>query len=304
MKYKQWLNEWLEVYVKPTNKFQTYNKYRAVVKNHILKCLGEKDIENLSAETLQWFVSELHKRNLSTNTINGIFSILKLSLKTAKNHEKVKNIHINSIILPKTREKKVECFSKFEQQKIEKYIFENSKTKLFGIVLCLYSGLRIGELLSLKWTDVDFVRKCIYINKSCYDSWQGGRYCKIIDSPKTENSTRIIPILKRLLPKLKDMKRYAKSDYVIEGKFNQGISIRSYQYTFERMLKRLKIERKGFHSLRHTFATRALEVGMDIKTLSEILGHSNPMLTLKRYAHSLLEHKSEMINRLSKISVF
>ena len=159
MKYKEWLNEWLEVCVKPTNKFQTYNKYRAVAKNHISKYLGEKDIENLSAETLQWFVSELHKHNLSTNTINGIFSILKLSLKAAKNHEKVKNIHINSIILPKTREKKVECFSKFEQQKIEKYIFENSKTKLFGIVLCLYSGLRIGGVAFFKMDRCRFCKE-------------------------------------------------------------------------------------------------------------------------------------------------
>ena len=304
MKFKEWLNEWLEVYVKPTNKIQTYNKYRAVVKNHISKSLGEKDMEELSAEILQQFIAKLVQQNLSTNTINGIFSILKISLKTAKNNEKVEKIHINSLILPKTHEKQVKCFSKTDQQKIEKYILESPKSKLFGIVLCLYSGLRIGELLALKWKDVDFAKECFYINKTCYDSWQNGKYLKVVDLPKTENSIRTIPIFKKFLPKLKEIRKKSKSNYVVEGKFNQGISIRSYQYTFERLLKKLNIEHKGFHSLRHTFATRALEVGMDIKTLSEILGHSNPMITLKRYAHSLLEHKSEMINRLSKISAF
>ncbi len=303
MKYKEWLNEWLEIYVKPTKKFQTYKKYRAIANNHILKSLGEKDMEELSAGILQQFVTELFNRNLSTNTINGIFSVLKLSIKIAKNHEKVEKIHTNSIILPKTHEKQVKCFSKIEQQKIEEHIFDSPKTKLFGIVLCLYSGLRIGELLSLKWTDIDFAKECFYISKTCYDCWQNGKYVKIIDSPKTENSIRIIPIFKKLLPRLKEIRKKSKSDYVVEGKCNQGVSIRSYQYTFERLLKKLNIEHRGFHSLRHTFATRALEVGMDIKTLSDILGHSNPMITLKRYAHSLLEHKREMINRLSKISV-
>ena len=200
------------------------------------------------------------------------------------------------------RQGQIECFSKIDQQKIEKFISESEKTKLFGIIICLYSGLRIGELMALTWQDVDFARDCIYVNKTCYDSWNNQKYLKMIDFPKTENSTRAIPIFKKLLPKLREMKKHSKSKYVIEGKFDQGISIRSYQYTFERLLKRLGIEHKGFHSLRHTFATRSLEVGMDIKTLSEILGHSNPMITLKRYAHSLLEHKSEMINKLSKIS--
>lgn len=301
MKYKEWLFEWLEIFVKPTNKFQTYSKYRTVVHKHILQRLGEKDIGQLSAEILQQFIAELAAENLSTNTISGIVSILKLSLKIAKNHGKIENLDTNWLILPKTHEKRVKCFSKADQQKIEKFIFESPKTKLFGIVLCLYSGLRIGELMALTWQDVDFAGNCIYVNKTCYDTWKNNKYLKMIDSPKTENSTRTIPIFKKLLPKLRDMKKHAKSNYVIEGKFDQGISIRSYQYTFERLLKRLGIEHKGFHSLRHTFATRALEVGMDVKTLSEILGHSNPTITLKRYAHSLLEHKSEMINRLSKI---
>ena len=303
MKYKNWLEEWLEVFVKPTNKMQTYKKYKGIVKNHIERNLGECELENLSAEILQQFIAELVSENLSTNTISGIVTVLKLSLKLARINEKTKNLQINLMVLPKTHEKQINCFSKTEQQKFEKYVSSSSKSKLFGILLCLYSGLRIGELLALTWKDVDFVKNCIYVNKTCYDSWENGKYVKVLDAPKTDNSTRIIPIFKNLLPKLKEMKKNAKSDFVIEGRTNEGISIRSYQYTFERMLKKLGVEHKGFHSLRHTFATRALEVGMDVKTLSEILGHSNPMITLKRYAHCLLEHKSEMINKLSKISV-
>ena len=301
MKYQSWLNEWLEIFVKPTNKHQTFKKYKSIVQNHIIKFLGDYELEELSSEILQQFIAHLVEQRFSSNTINGVVAVIKLSLKMAKKQEKVDNLHINSLILPKTHEKIVNCFSKAEQLKIENFANKSHKQKFFGVMLRLYSGLRIGELLALTWQDVDMAKECININKTCYDSWQNGKYLKIIDTPKTQSSVRTIPIFKKLLPRLKEMKKNAKSKYVIEGRGGEGVSIRSYQYTFERMLNNLKITHMGFHSLRHTFATRALEVGMDIKTLSEILGHSNPMITLKRYAHCLLKHKIEMINRLSKI---
>ena len=96
------------------------------------------------------------------------------------------------------------------------------------------------------------------------------------------------------------MKKKSKCEFVIaDGE--KPVFIRSYQRTFELLLKKLKLPHKGFHSLRHTFATRALECGMDVKSLSEILGHKNPTVTLNRYAHSLLEHKTAMMNRLGKL---
>jgi integrase len=128
-----------------------------------------------------------------------------------------------------------------------------------------------------------------------------GEYVKVLDTPKTDNSVRTIPLPKQLLPYLKTLKKQSDCDYVVSGKGAYGVQVRSYQRTFENLLIKLKIEHKGFHSLRHTFATRALECGMDIKTLSEILGHKNPTITLNRYAHSLLEHKTEMMNRLGKL---
>ena len=124
---------------------------------------------------------------------------------------------------------------------------------------------------------------------------------KDIDTPKTDNAYRIVPIPKQLMVKLKEVKKHSVGEYVVDGKTKYGAEVRSYQRTFESILKRLEIAHKGFHALRHTFATRALEVGMDVKTLSEILGHGNPMITLKRYAHSMLEHKIEMMNRVGKL---
>lgn len=138
------------------------------------------------------------------------------------------------------------------------------------------------------------------MSKTCHDGNDGENHIRITDSPKTVNSRRVIPLPKQLLPKLKSIKKSSNSDFVVSVGSN-AVSVRSYQRSFELLLKRLNIDHCGFHLLRHTFATRALECGMDVKTLSEIFGHKNPTITLNRYAHSLLEHKSTMMNRLGKL---
>lgn len=301
MKYKDWLNEWLKLYVKPTTKTRTYKKYKRQIELHILPALGEFELHELTATVLQRFTVELSEKGLSANTVNGIVSLLKTSLKRAVQIGVANKEFSSAIVRPKGKEKQIDCFTKDEQKKIERYIAEKKKSQYFGIILTLYTGLRIGELLALTWNDVDLHKGIITVSKSCHDSWNNGKYIKIIDTPKTDCSTRVIPIPKQLLPHIKALKKISISDYVVSGKNEYGIGVRSYQNTFDLLLKRLNIPHKGFHSLRHTFATRALECGMDIKTLSEILGHKNPTVTLKRYAHSMLEHKAEMMNKVGKL---
>ena len=139
------------------------------------------------------------------------------------------------------------------------------------------------------------------INKTChYGKDENGVFGRITDIPKTQSSIRTIPIPKQLMPHLRVTKKKSLSTHIVSNGSNL-ISIRSYQRSFASLLKRLNIQHRGFHSLRHTFATRALECGMDVKTLSEILGHKSPMVTLNRYAHSLMEHKKEMMNKLGKL---
>ncbi len=301
MKYKEWLDEWLEYYVKPRAKERTYDNYKLQIDNHIAPELGEYKIEDLSALKLQKFVVDLSEAGLSPNTVNGIINILKNSLHLAVAVGKADRQYSDLIQRPKMREKPIESFSKAEQKQIETYIKEKNVPKLYGIIICLYTGLRLGELLSLEWTDIDFQKRMIFVSKTCRDFWIDGEYKKIIDTTKTENSERIVVFPKQLVPILKFMRQNSKGNFVIDGRTKYGAEIRSYQRTFERILKKLKIEHKGFHSLRHTFATRALECGMDVKTLSVTLGHKNPTITLKRYAHSMLEHRSEMMNRIGKL---
>ncbi len=303
MKYIEWLKIWLENYIKPSVKVRTYERYSLIVNKHIAKDLGECEIKTLSALVLQNYITQLLRngncktgKGLSANSVNGIISVLQSSLQTAHLTGVANTYTADKIKRPKLTEKPVECFSLAEQKKIEQAILNGKKDKMYGILLCLYSGLRIGELIALQWSDIDFTKGILTVSKSCYDSKNG----LIIDEPKTTNSRRLIPLPKQLIPLLKTINKKSISPFVVSAN-GSPVSVRSYQRSFELLLKRLNIPHKGFHSLRHTFATRALECGMDVKTLSEILGHKNPTITLNRYVHSLMEHKQEMMNRLGKL---
>lgn len=308
MKYHEWLSSWLENYVQPSSKQRTYIRYKEIVNQHIIPNLGELELYELSPFTIQRFVTELIKggnlktgKGLAPNSVNAIITVVQNSLKTACALGYTDSYTADKIKRPKAGEKKVECFSSVEQRKLEEYIKARDKTKLFGILLCLYTGLRIGELLALEWTDIDFAKGELRVIKTCYDGRnQEGVFGRIIDIPKTQASVRTIPLPKQLMPLLRELKKKSRSIYVVSNG-EKAVSIRSYQRTFASLQQKLKIPHRGFHSLRHTFATRALECGMDVKTLAEILGHKNPTVTLNRYAHSLMEHKKEMMNRLGKL---
>lgn len=307
MKYKEWIGVWLTNYIRPSAKQRTYNIYLQIIEKHIVNKIGDYELDDLTPIVLQSLVTELlntgntktHK-GLAVSTVNLIITIMQSSLKIAFMIGKAKEYVANKIKRPKLKQKSILCFTLAEQKKIEQSVTADKRSKMFGVVLCLYTGLRIGELLALTWEDLDFQKGLLMINKTCYDGKTQNGFGQIVDEPKTESSKRIIPIPKQLLHKLKELKRTEKSNYVvsINGK---PITVRSYQRSFALLLKKCKISHKGFHSLRHTFATRALECGMDVKTLSEILGHKNATITLNRYAHSLLEHKSDMMNKLGKL---
>ncbi len=303
MKYAEWLDIWLENYIKPSVKVRTYERYALIIDKHISTDVGKCEISELSALVLQNYITKLLEsgncktgNGLSANSVNAIISVLQSSLQTAHLIGVANEYTANKIKRPKLIERPVECFSLKEQKQIEQAVLNSKKDKLFGILLCLYSGLRIGELIALQWSDIDFAKGTLTVSKSCHDGKNG----LIIDEPKTATSRRTIPLPKQLMPLVKMLKKRSDSDFVVSS-HGKPVSVRSYQRSFELLLKKLDIPHRGFHSLRHTFATRAIECGMDVKTLSEILGHKNPTVTLNRYAHSLMEHKQDMMNRLGKL---
>lgn len=303
MKYKDWLCEWLETYVRPRVKARTYERYALTVRLHIAGRLGGYDLEELTPLLLQEAVSGLLRSGnrrtgagLSAAAVNTVVTVLQGSLRAAHLLGFVREDIAGKLMRPRSSERRAECFSVQEQKRIEGAVLGGKKQKMYGVLLCLYSGLRIGELLALQWSDVDLHKGTLAVSRSCHDGKGGLQF----DEPKTASSRRTIPLPKQLLPVLRGMKRCSDSPFVISAG-GKPVCVRSYQRSFELLLKKLHIPHRGFHSLRHTFATRALECGMDVKTLSEILGHKNPTVTLNRYAHSLTEHKANMMNRLGKM---
>lgn len=308
MKYKKWLDEWFLNYVEPCMKGKTRDCYAEVIENRIKKEFGEYEIDDISPIVIQHYVTKLLKNGnlitgdaLSANTVNEIITVLQSSLKAAFSMGAASKYVGDKIRRPKIKEKTVTCFSKDEQRAIEKAVLSSKNTKYTGIFLCLYTGLRIGELLALTWDDVDLVDATVTVKKTFRN-----RYGKcnvkndekrVIDEPKSVSSKRVIPLGEKTVNLLIKAKAKRKTEFVVECR-GGAPTVRGYQKIFEALLKKLNIERKGFHSLRHTFATRAIECGMDVKTLSEILGHKNASITLARYTHSLVEHKREMINKL------
>ena len=306
MKYKDWICEWLDDYVKPTVKEKTYLNYSVMLRTHILPAIGELELDELTLPVLQSFVFNMSDHGnaktgdgLSPSTVSMIEGVVERSLNFAVEIGLIERHHAAHVRCPRVNGKKVECFSLSEQRKIEEDILKSPCDKRIGILICLYTGMRIGELMALRWCDIDFDRCVITVNATCRDGFLDGKVIKIIDLPKTATSKRAIPVPRQIMPYLRRLKLQQIGEYVINNN-GQMITVRGYQKTFALMLRRLGIEHRGFHSLRHTFATRALECGMDVKTLSEILGHKNATVTLNRYAHSLMDHKRDMMNRLGK----
>ena len=307
MKLNEWLDIWLNKYTKHAVKLRTYERYRYIIEKHINPKLGNYELDDLSAVILQDFVlGELECGNLNTqgplanNSVIGIVNVLKSSLAEAKDLEVTSKDYTGKIKLPISTEKPVTAFERHEQEKLEKYCLQ-AKNNYIGIVICLYTGIRLGELLALTWDDIDFSTGLMSINKTAFRIIHNGIPQIVVDQPKTKISKRIIPLPKQLIEILKKIKKNSKSIYVLSTRSGGMVGTRAYQKTFERILKKLEIPYKNFHSLRHTFATRAIEMGMDVKTLSEILGHKNPVVTLTRYTHSLLSYKTHMMNKMGKM---
>lgn len=307
--YKDWIYEWLiekREYIKES----TYANYSNNTFNHIIPKLGEYELFELNHRIIQNFLLELSKTGkkdgsggLSEKTIKDITIIVKGSLKKAINEDKMKHIELTFNYPKDQHDNKIYILTKHEQNKITDYVLNNLSTRNIGILISLYSGIRIGELCALKWEDIDFKKGILDINKTIqriYIKDKEKNISKvIITTPKTKNANREIPINKDFLEILKKVKTN-KEDYILTGNSNY-IEPRTYRKYFNKVLKEAKIKHFNFHSLRHTFATNCISLGVDYKTVSELLGHANVNITLNLYVHPRLSQKKKCIDLVCKV---
>ncbi len=300
MKLKKIATNYLQ-YVNVNCKFRTFVLYETLYRKHLMSLFDDKKLNNINESDWQNFFKQKSK-TLSNNTLKVLYCLIK-------NMYRYANIQFDfriKLSSSKQNTKQIDALTKQEQMLIEKYILTRKDCYKYGIIIALYTGIRIGELLALKWEDVDLSRKTIEITKTVYSISRNKETKIYTETPKTENSNRVISIPKCLIAIFKELKAYqnGKSEFVVSTNKCKQLKVRVYQKSFETLLKKLKLKHHGFHSLRHTFATRAIECGEDVKTLSEILGHSNISITLQSYVHSSLEQKSHLMNKVGKMLVF
>ncbi|HBB44573.1 MAG TPA: hypothetical protein DCZ34_00405 [Clostridiales bacterium] len=291
MKLKDIVMQYLEN-IKYSIKQKTYLFYLQMNEIYVVGFNKEISLSNLN----EFIVSIKEKYSYSTTKL--VKSLINRSLNLAFENGLTKEKIVITLHLKNQQIRKVQALEKQEQAKLENYILENNKIYYFGILLSLYTGLRLGEVLALKWQNIDIKNKLIYVDKSVGTISQNHKTLTIESSPKTQSSIREIPISKKLLDLIKVLRQNPKSDYVIVSHNGKQIQSRAYQKSFENLLKKLHIKHYGFHSLRHTFATRLLENKVDIKTISELLGHSNPSITLNRYVHTNIENKRRAMQKI------
>ena len=307
---KQWLN-----YKKSFIKDSTYNKYLNKYKKYIKDYMLSYYINQLTNNHIQNFILDLSKKTnyrtnkqLSLSTMRVVVYIIKSVFSFASKQGLITPIKIDFNI-QKKKKKQIHVLQKQEQLILENYCINQINLYTLSILFCLYTGVRIGELCALKWNHIDFNNHLIIINQTV-QRIQNKRENNIsktylsITKPKTVNSLRRIPITSNLYTILKEYynQNCEKNDsYIFNNQSNIPIDPRRIQKHFKTILLKLNLTSITFHGLRHTFATRCIELGMDIKTLSEILGHSNVATTMSIYVHSTDNQKKEQMELLSKI---
>ena len=263
--------------------------YRRHIERTIIPKIGGIKMKALTTDKIQQFIDSLP---LAPATVRLVFNVLRHALRDARDRGLCKDV-CAKVKLPQKTAEKVEILTPAQQQTLEASLSDGND---IGILLCLYTGLRIGELCALRWNDIDFEKSSLSVRGT-----QVRRDGELkITAPKSHASMRTIPVPDFIMERLRLTPR--NGEYVLSN--NGGpVEVRCYRRSFKRILAAAGLPNIKFHALRHTFSSRALEVGMDYKTLSEVLGHASVATTMDLYVHSLDEYKRSQMDKLRKIYV-
>jgi integrase len=284
-------------------KKSSYSAYTLLLENHLLPAFGNK--HNLEETDVQAFVFHKLAEGLSQKSIKDILIVLKMVLKFGAKNKFLEYKQFD-VQFPTEREKHdIEVLSKANQKKIMTYVQEHFTFRNLGVYICLSTGMRIGEICALTWDDVDADTGIIHVRQTLqriYIMENGRKYTELVlDSPKTKNSIRDIPMTKELQKMLKPVKKIVNSSFFVLTNDAKPTEPRTYRNYYKKLMEELNIPELKFHGLRHSFATRCIESACDYKTVSVILGHSNISTTLNLYVHPNLEQKKKCIDKMSRI---
>lgn len=283
-------------------KKSSYSAYLLLIENHLLPTFGEQT--SVDEPEIQKFVFKKLEEGLSQKTIKDILIVLKMIIKFGVKNKLLEHQHFD-VQFPTERENpSIEVLSRTNQKKIMNYVQENFTFKNLGIYICLSAGIRIGEICALTWEDINIDTGIISIRKTIqriYIVEESKRHTELIlDTPKTKNSIREIPISRDLQKMLKPIKKVVNESFYVLTNEAKPTEPRTYRNYYKKLTKQLDIPDLKFHGLRHSFATRCIESNCDYKTVSVILGHSNISTTLNLYVHPNMEQKKKCIDQMFK----
>lgn len=311
MKNKEILySELLDMFLKQSEKAvkeSSLSTFSYLIKNHIKPMIGNIPVSGFSSETVQNFIFNMMEKEkskgkgkFSIKSIRDTVTLIKVSINFGIRMGIVENITLKYKIPFKINKKKIEIFNLMEQRTLFEYLYKNISFRHIGIILSLTTGLRIGEVCGLKWKDIDFYENTLYVRRTVQriyvnnENFKGSKI--IISVPKSEKSIRILPLGKELMKILQTFKNNDEI-FILTGK-DKPTEPKIYREYYYYILKKLNIKKLSYHSLRHTFATSAIENGTDYKTVSEILGHSSINITLETYVHPQMKQKKKCIENI------
>ena len=275
--------------------------YQMKYEKHVKSALGNFAYEKITADKLNDFIQAKLSSGLSAKYTADIAGVIKSVCRFAKKRFGYDD-KSEFITIPKGKAKEKELLDKTEQTRLNNYLIADPTVTNVGILLSAATGIRIGELCALKWENINLEKKILTVRNTAQRIQNiGGTTATklVVTSPKSSSSVREIPLPEFIIPLLSKLKEN-NNCYLLSGT-RSIVEPRVMQYRFKRILSELKLSDVSYHSLRHLFATNCIALGVDVKTLSEILGHSSVEITLNRYVHSSMERKAEYMKSLSAI---
>ncbi len=304
--FKESAESWL-MSIRNNLKETSVIKYENILIKHIYPVFSNREIEDVTDTEIEVFLNGLliknssGDRNLAPATVSTVLTVFKGIFRYTSKNKGIKLPDLTGIYI-KSAPVIVKSLEIHEQSKLNTYLCSNISLKNIGILLCMYTGMRIGEVCALKWENIHLDKRYISIESTVqrirHRNASDHKTKIIITDPKSLSSIRDIPIPDIIYDILSEIKQN-KDVYLLSGKADKIPEPRALQNHFKTVLKHCDINDINFHILRHTFATRCIEAGVDAKSLSEILGHACVNITLNRYVHPSMEIKRKNINLFS-----
>lgn len=303
--FEDWFNYWLDSVVRLKVKASTYACYRTIAEKHILPCYGKLLLSQMTADEANLMPARMQMSGLSANTCKGAYRLFRAAVEAAFAERLMIDNPVGKKVFRKEKGHKARVLTVYEQKIVTRHAAQGGE---FPVLIALYAGLRVGEVCALRWGDINWQERSLTVRATVQrvklHQKHGEKKTELmITKPKTEESLRTIPVPEFIIRRLQVLFNQGQRSEFVFGDKGRPADPRLIQKRCKRMTESLELERVHFHTFRHSYATRLLEMGVDIKTVSALLGHSSVQTTLNFYAHSTPEHQRLAVVKLERFAI-